>query len=100
MRLVRGIAVLSVATVGVLGLAACTSDSDAPASTSSATAETDEAPAKESSSDLTADNFVQRITDAQIAAAASPWRPRPRSRVRPWTWRATSSSPTARRTSP
>ncbi len=70
MRLVRGIAVLSVASVGVLGLAACSSGTDAPASSSSASSGSDEAPAKEASSDLTAENFVQRITDAQLAAGS------------------------------
>ncbi|MFD6166139.1 LppX_LprAFG lipoprotein [Oerskovia sp. NPDC060287] len=72
MRLVRGIAVLSVASVGVLGLAACSSGTDAPASSSSASAssESDKAPAEKASSDLTAENFVQRITDAQIAAGS------------------------------
>jgi len=69
-RLVRGIAVLSVASVGVLGLAACSSGTDAPASSSSATPEGEKAPAKDSSSDLTAENFVQRITDAQLAAGS------------------------------
>lgn len=70
MRLVRGIAVLSVASVGVLGLAACSSGADAPASSSAATSEGEKAPAKDSSSDLTAENFVQRITDAQLAAGS------------------------------
>ncbi|MDF2847223.1 MAG: hypothetical protein K0R97_1205 [Oerskovia sp.] len=70
MRLVRGIAVLSVASVGVLGLAACSSGTDAPASSPSATSEGEKAPAKDSSSDLTAENFVQRITDAQLAAGS------------------------------
>lgn len=71
MRLVRGIAVLSVASVGVLGLAACSSGSDAPASSPSAAASDGEkTPAKESASDLTPENFVQRITDAQVAAGS------------------------------
>ncbi|MFF2622402.1 LolA-like protein [Oerskovia jenensis] len=69
MRLVRGIAVLSVASVGVLGLAACSSGTDAPASTSTA-ADAEKAPAKESSSELTPENFAKRVTAAVVDAGS------------------------------
>ncbi|MHA7135323.1 LppX_LprAFG lipoprotein [Oerskovia turbata] len=70
MRLARGIAALSVATVGVLGLAACSTGASAPESSSSAPAESEKAPAKGASADLTPENFVQRISDAQLAAGS------------------------------
>jgi lipoprotein LprG len=69
-RLARSIAALSVASVGILGLAACSAGADAPGSVSTPTTGAEKAPAKESSSDLTAENFVQRITDAQLDAGS------------------------------
>jgi hypothetical protein len=70
MRVSRGIAVLSVTAAAVLGLTACSSDAgtkaDKPAAEASSPAE--EVSEAESDFDLTAEDFVARVTTASQAA--------------------------------
>lgn len=83
MRIARGVAVLSVASIGVFGLTACSDDSDtskdtttvtdgsATEDTSSDYATTDTSDdSAASSEDLTTENFAQRITAATIEAGS------------------------------
>jgi hypothetical protein len=75
MRVPRSIAALSLATVAVLGLSACSSageaepEADRPAAEASAPAETEEA-VEVDPFDLTKDDFVQRLTAATQAAGS------------------------------
>lgn len=64
MRVTRAIAVLSVTTVAVLGLSACTSDGEAKDRPAAAAEETAEDAAATSEFDLTRDDFVERVTAA------------------------------------
>ncbi|ACZ20418.1 hypothetical protein Sked_04540 [Sanguibacter keddieii DSM 10542] len=94
MRIARGIAVLSVASVGVFGLTACSDDSDSTKDTSTAAfgtggdstdatdtaddAASDDAASEDTSSDdaasgagdLTTENFAERLTAATLEAGS------------------------------
>lgn len=82
MRVARGIATLSIASVAVLGLTACSS-SDAPKSSSAVDAGSEDSPSSDpsesteptedsndSSGDLTADNFSSRLNAASQEAGS------------------------------
>lgn len=72
MRVSRGIAALSLTAVAVLGLSACTSDTGdkagKPAAGAEASAPAEEVAEVESDFDLTADDFIERVTAAAQAA--------------------------------
>jgi hypothetical protein len=69
MRITRGLAALSVATVAVLGLTACSSDSEGAGSDRSASSEqTAEEVVEETG--FTADDFAKRVTLAAIEAGS------------------------------
>ena len=68
MRLHRGLAALTLGTVAVLGLTACSADSDRDATTSGSSAAADPTPVVEEEAGLTAENFAQRTTAALVAA--------------------------------
>ncbi|MET0433343.1 MAG: hypothetical protein ABW025_04175 [Cellulomonas sp.] len=71
MRVSRGIAALSLTAVAVLGLSACSSDSekaDKPAAGAEASAPAEEVAEVGSDFDMTKDDFVERVTAAAQAA--------------------------------
>lgn len=83
MRIARGVAILSVASIGVFGLTACSDDSDASKDTAAVTdgSTSEGTPSKDATTDasdgsgsswedLTTENFAQRIAAATIAAGS------------------------------